>query len=182
MWTDKNAILVDVLQRICKGKLIYALCLFFIISVFSPAVALDVTETVASTNTGYAEHIESYVLENGFTIVIATTVASPNSSAISPLAASQSTNASKKQTVYDTNGSVIAIIQISGTFEYDGTSVSVTSKSLSRCDVYDGWSFSKSAFNTNDGTIVLTGKLSKLLNVSIPVNVSLTCDKNGNIS
>ena len=83
---------------------------------------------------------------------------------------------------YTYNGEIIAYIEISAIFRYDGNTVSVVSKSISKCETYDGWSFKQSSFTSSGGTVTLTGKLSKLLLLNASVNISLTCDKNGNIS
>ena len=77
---------------------------------------------------------------------------------------------------------LIAEIWIDATFRYDGNTVSVVSKSISKCETYDGWSFKQSSFTSSGGTVTLTGKLTKLLVLNANVNISLTCDKNGNIS
>lgn len=75
---------------------------------------------------------------------------------------------------------LIATISIHGVFFYDGSTVRVVSKELSRCDTYGGWSFSQTSFSSSGGTITLTGKLSKFLS-SKNISLSLSCDKNGNI-
>lgn len=79
-------------------------------------------------------------------------------------------------------GDVIAIIAITGTFSYNGTSSSVISKSVSRLDTYNGWSFSQTSFSSEGGTISLVGGLKKFLYPTVPVSFSLTCDRFGNIS
>ncbi len=83
---------------------------------------------------------------------------------------------------YTYNGEVIAIIEMTATFRYDGNTVSVVSKNISKCETYDGWSFKQSSFTSSGGTVSLTGKLTKLLLLKATVDISLTCDKNGNIS
>lgn len=87
-----------------------------------------------------------------------------------------------RQREYYYGDTLIADIAITGTFRYTGSSVSVVSKSVSRSETYDGWSFKQSSFSSSGGTIALTGKLTKLLIFNADVNMSLTCDKNGNIS
>lgn len=81
------------------------------------------------------------------------------------------------------NGStVIADISVKGTFRYDGSPVSVVSKELTQCETYDGWDFSSSSLTSSGGTITFSGTLKKSLWSSKPVSVTLSCDKNGNIS
>ncbi len=76
----------------------------------------------------------------------------------------------------------IAIIAYEAVFQYDGSTVSVISKSVTQVDTYDGWSFKQNSFTSSGGTVTLTGKLTKLLILNTPVTLTLTCDKNGNIS
>lgn len=78
-------------------------------------------------------------------------------------------------------GDIIATIELTGTFAYDGNSVSVRSKEVSQCDTYNNWSFSQTSFTSSGGTITLNGKLSRLLK-STSISMSLSCDKNGNVS
>lgn len=80
------------------------------------------------------------------------------------------------------DGSTIAVIAIHGTFSYDGTIASVISKSVTQTDTYDGWSYKQNSFTSSGGTITLDAKLTRLLVMNIPFTMSLSCDKNGNIS
>lgn len=75
----------------------------------------------------------------------------------------------------------IAEISLTATFRYNGSTVSVVSKSVSNYTTYDGWSYQQNSLTSSGGTVTLTGKLKKgLLNTS--VNFSITCDASGNIS
>lgn len=101
---------------------------------------------------------------------------------INSAARSSETDGTARKTYYDRDDNVIAVIAITGTFSYDGSTVKVASKSITREDTYDGWKFSKSSFTGSGGTIRLSGKLTKTGETSVSVSLSLTCDKNGNIS
>lgn len=79
-------------------------------------------------------------------------------------------------------GVTIAVIAIHGTFSYNGTTVSVVSKSVTQTDTYDGWNYKQNSFTSSGGTITLDAKLTKLLVMNIPFTMTLSCDKNGNIS
>lgn len=147
-------------------SLLLALLLLF--SLFTPVLALDTAPAAAQTVS-----TQTAVLDNGWTVIEELTV--------SGQARTASRAATKTQTISD-NGKTIAIIAVTGVFRYDGTTVSVTSKVISRKDTYEGWSFSQSSFTSSGGTITLTGKLTKPLNVAGSVNIKITCDKNGNIS
>ena len=76
----------------------------------------------------------------------------------------------------------MAIIAFSATYRYDGSSVSVISKTVIQTDVYNGWTFTQKSFTSSGGTVTLTGKLSKWLIFNNSISMSMTCDKNGNIS
>lgn len=80
------------------------------------------------------------------------------------------------------NGTTIGDISIKGTFRYDGTTVSVVSKSVTKKDTYDGWKYSQTSFTSSGGTITLKAKLTKTLTPSISFTMTLSCDKDGNIS
>lgn len=80
------------------------------------------------------------------------------------------------------DGVVIAKISIFGIFHYDGTTVSVASKEVTQADTYEGWSYKQNSFTSSGGTITLDAKLTKLLVLNIPISMTLSCDKDGNIS
>ena len=97
------------------------------------------------------------------------------------LTRSSSRTVTLKQT-YTKNGNTIAVIAVTATFSYNGSTVSVTSKSVSQSTTYNGWKFTQNSLTSSGGTVSLSGKLTKLLNPTVPVNLSFTCDKNGNIT
>lgn len=72
-------------------------------------------------------------------------------------------------------------ITIHATFKFDGSGVKVISKEIVQCSTYDGWKFSQTGFTSSGGTVTLSGKLSKGLS-SKSISLSLSCDKNGNLS
>lgn len=77
---------------------------------------------------------------------------------------------------------LIGSITLFGEFRYDGTSVSVFYKAVTRTDTYEGWSYKQNSLTSSGGTITLDAKLTKLLFLNIPFTITLTCDANGNIS
>ena len=93
-----------------------------------------------------------------------------------------STKTGQKTVTATRSGKTIAVITIQATFSYDGSSVSVVSKSVTQKTTYDGWSYSQQSFTSSGGTVTLNAKLTKLLVLTQPVTVKLTCDKNGNIT
>lgn len=113
-------------------------------------------------------------LGNGITVT--TEISVPSSQA-----RATDKSATCSQTFKD-GSTVIAVISIRGTFRYDGSTVSVVSKSVTQTTTYNGWSYSQTSFTSSGGTITLSGKLTRLFSLNVPVNMSLTCDKDGNIS
>lgn len=98
---------------------------------------------------------------------------------------SNARSSSKKGTLTRTfkkNNNTIAVITLTATFSYNGSTVSVVSKSISQCDTYNGWSFTQNSLSSSGGTATLTGRLTKFLSSPVNVNMSITCDKNGNIT
>lgn len=93
-------------------------------------------------------------------------------------ARSNSKPASKTSKI-EFDGSTVAVITLHGTFIYDGSSVQVSSKSVTKT-LYDGWSYTQNSLTSSGGTITLKGTVSKLLQ-KYSFMLTLTCDKNGNI-
>ena len=56
------------------------------------------------------------------------------------------------------------------------------SKRVNQADTYEGWSYKQNSFTSSGGTITLDAKLTKLLVMNIPFTITLSCDKDGNIS
>ena len=88
----------------------------------------------------------------------------------------------RTRSFYD-GDTLIAVIAFQASFRYNGSTVSVVSKTVTQTDTYSGWSYSQESFTSSGGTVTLEGKLKYLLLFSTtPVSMSLTCDKNGNIT
>ncbi len=147
-------------------KKFVSLCvsLFLIISCTVPAFAEEVENTIL-----YQEE----KLDNGLTII----------DEVAEICWSRSSTKSYTRTKTLVDGdTTIAIIRISGEFSFDGTSVSVVSKSVIQADTYDGWKYTQDSFTSSGGTITLNGKITKFLLISVPFTMTLSCDKDGNIS
>lgn len=112
-------------------------------------------------------------LENGITIISEIMEES--------LTRSSSKGYTYKKTIAQ-NDVTIAVISMHGEFSYNGTTVSVVSKSVTQTDTYEGWSYKQNSFTSSGGTITLDAKLTKLLVLNVPFTMTLSCDKNGNIS
>lgn len=87
----------------------------------------------------------------------------------------------RKKSVKD-GDTLIAVIAISGVFRYDGSTVAVLSKSVTQCDTYESWEYSQKSFKSENGTIKLSAKLTKYVIMNMTFTMTLTCDKDGNIS
>ena len=151
-----------------KKILAIAWCFLFVFLLGSPALAV---EEGASDKVVWSNQ-ES--LDNGITMIREIVVSGVETRSTSK------TYTDKRTYVKD--DVTIAEIWVTATFQYDGSTVSVTSKSISKCETYDGWSFKQSSFTSTGGTVTLTGKLTKLIVLKADVSISLTCDKNGNVS
>lgn len=77
---------------------------------------------------------------------------------------------------------MIAVIAFTATYRFDGTSVSVVEKTVTQTDTYGGWGYKQTLFSSSGGTVTLEGKLSKWLVFNNSISMSMTCDKNGNIT
>ena len=58
----------------------------------------------------------------------------------------------------------------------------IMAKRVNQADTYEGWSYKQNSFTSSGGTITLDAKLTKLLVMNIPFTITLSCDKDGNIS
>ena len=77
---------------------------------------------------------------------------------------------------------VIGIVTIQATFRYDGSTVSVVSKSVTQVETYEGWNYVQSSFTSSGGSVVLSAKLTKWIVLNTSFTMTLSCDKNGKIS
>lgn len=139
-------------------------CVALLAAVILPAYATEQNEVI---------HVEEITLEDG-TIVKDEIVVTSN-------ARSTDKTATRKRT-FTKDDTVIGIIAFKATFRYDGSTVYVVSKSVTQTDTYDGYSYTQNSFTSSGGTVTLEGKLTKLLFITTSFSMSLTCDKNGNLS
>lgn len=151
-----------------KNATTIILCFFLVMLLVSPVLAME------NNNVQQVVWCSEEQLDDGITIVREIVVNGAENRSMS--------KAYTDKRTYTRDGTVIAEIWIDATFRYDTQTVSVVSKSISKCETYDGWSFKQSSFTSSGGTVTLTGKLTKLLVLNANVSISLTCDENGNIS
>jgi len=146
-------------------KRVFALVICF--AVLLSAIPAQASEEVCAT------FVTETVLDNGF-IVISELYLSQNARATEK-------TATNKRTIKD-GDTVIAIIAMTATFRYDGTNVAVVSKSVTQSDTYDGWSYVQNSFTSAGGTVTLSAKLTKWIILNTSFTMTLSCDKDGNIS
>lgn len=136
-------------------------------------ILLSNTISVSAAQSESIIHSQSYALENGIVVTDELISSSPLRS---------STRDYTLRRTFSTGGTTIAIIALYGEFTYDGSHVSVLEKSVTQTSTYNGWNYAQTSLTSSGGTITLNAKLTKLLHSSIPINMTLSCDANGNIS
>ena len=85
---------------------------------------------------------------------------------------------------YSANGIDIATVTLSVTFGFNGSSVWVISKSVTK-NVSSGWAYSGQQISISGGTVTLTAQLSHRdisTFVQVPVEITITCTPTGQIS
>lgn len=87
----------------------------------------------------------------------------------------------KREQTFTHDGSVVATVTLYATFGFDGKTVWVDEASSSH-STSGGWSYKNEDLSTSGGTATLTAELSKFLYPDVPVELTLTCTKDGKIS
>ena len=147
-----------------KKLLVLIMCLVLLISYSSPVKAVENGEVVYS---------DEYSLDDGLTVHREVVVYSQNRSSTK--------TAQNKNSIYD-GDTLVAVIVLQATFRYDGSSVSVVSKSVTQSDTYDGWTYVQNSLTSSGGTVTLSAKLTKWIILNTSFTMTLSCDKDGNIS
>lgn len=137
------------------------------------ALLLGITPSIHAAGTSEVVYTNEYTLENGLTVQDEVTI-------YTAVRASDKT-ASYKRSFYD-GDTLVAYIVLQATFAYDGSSVSVVSKSVTQSDTYDGWSYVQNSLTSSGGTVTLNAKLTKWIILNTSFTMTLSCDKDGNIS
>lgn len=100
--------------------------------------------------------------------------------------ATASKNGSKTKTYYESDGSAAWKATLTGTFTYDGSSSTCTSSNCSVTVYNSAWyTISKTASRSGSTANAAVTMGRKLLGVAVTnksINISLTCDGNGNLS
>ena len=133
-------------------------------SLISPAFAAEESQII---------YLEENSLENGLTVI----------TEITENSVYRSTDKAYTNTKTIKDGeTVVAVIAITATFRYDGYTVSVVAKGVTRSDTYNGWNYVQNSFTSSGGTVTLDAKITKWLIFNTPFTMTLSCDKNGKIS
>lgn len=148
--------------------------LFALLTCFCVFFSLLPAVSAASGSEGTVIFSETTVLSDGLT-VIDEIIEYPQQ------ARSSVKTSERKKSFYD-GETLIAVIAFKASFSYDGSSVSVLSKTVTQTDTYESWNYSQESFTSSGGTVTLAGKLKKWLIFSNSFTMSLTCDVNGNTS
>ena len=149
------------------------LCAVMFASITQPVFA-EASDSTVPADELLSRRVET--MQNGWTIITETRLLSQS------IAATRSSKTVSTTKTVKSNNTVLGIFTIKATFQYDGSTVSVISKSVTRADTYDGWSYTQTSFTSSSGTVTLNGKLTKLVVFTHNFSMSLSCDKNGNVS
>lgn len=152
-----------------KKCLSFILFLMFVIMMITPVFAADTADT-----NGTVIFYREETLDNGITVI----------EEIIETSQTRATGKTCTRTnTFKDGDTVIAVIAFQATFHYDGTTVIVASKSVTQTDTYDGWNYKQTSFTSSGGTVTLDARLTKWLGIfNNAFTMSLSCDKDGNIS
>lgn len=95
-------------------------------------------------------------------------------------------SASKSQKYHASNGELACTLTVHGTFRYDGTTATCTASTYTHQIHNNSWSFSSGSASKSGNTATAKGTFArKVLGITVDsktLTVSLSCDKNGNLS
>ena len=142
-------------------------CLILMINMMAiPGFATEVPNTIIISQTITRISDDSYYIE---TISVPTTQLYDN------------TKIGTKTAAFVVSGTTIFSISVTGTFSYDGTSSEATSASGSITAYVDGVTLKSRSAYTSGASAIATGSVT-YVGITLQKTVTLTCDKNGNLS
>ncbi|MBQ3604285.1 MAG: hypothetical protein IJA02_10615 [Clostridia bacterium] len=153
-----------------KRLISFVLCLVVFISSLAFNVSANNGADLLLSENGY--YVETTIIEDKSSITRASTYTK---------------SGSKVQTVRDADGNVLFSFTLKGTFTVNsGVSATCTSVSYTYSITDDAWDFdsantSKSG-NTASGTAIFKKKILFITTTEETINLTLQCDKNGNLS
>lgn len=149
-----------------------------LITILTTLTLLLNTAIVSNASAGAAEpcapcgDTEIVDLGDGYTVEYEITEINPNARA-------STKTYTKTATCKTADGVVIAIIKLTGTFSYTGSSATCT-RASSSYNMYQGWTYSNRSTTCSGNTAKTSARLSK--DFYVDVNVVLTCSNTGVIS
>ncbi len=100
--------------------------------------------------------------------------------------ASGSVSGKKPYTCYDSDGTALWKVELSGSFTYNGTMATCTASSISTTIFDSTWSVgAKSAQKSGRqaiGSVTMNKRSAGVTIKSVPVSLSISCSENGNLS
>ena len=126
----------------------FVLCLLLFLSLAVSVAATPVED-------GNVLISEVSILEDGLTCV--------DEVILYPQQARASTQTAERRKTFYKDDVLIAVIAFKANFSYDGSPVSVLSKTVTQTDTYESWTYSQESFTSSGGTVTLAGKLKKWL-------------------
>ena len=148
------------------------------LGVFAVVVALLVAFPVAATASGtppvQASSVETIHFEDGSRLVIETVV-------FQTTTRSSSRSASQTGIGYDSSGNKTCSLTLKGTFSYDGNTSSATQSTYTYTIYKSGWKKDSASASRSGATAYAEGSFSNASD-NLTISLSLTCDRNGNIS
>lgn len=146
---------------------IMLVCLFLVLSMMvTPVSASEVSDSIVLSQTIIQVSDDSYFIE---TISVPTIQLYGN------------TKKGTKTAAYVTSGTTIFSISVTGTFNYDGSSSEAISASGSITAYVDGVTLNSRSAYTSGASAIATGSVN-YNGATLQKTVTLTCDKNGNLS
>lgn len=163
-------------------KIIFLIFSIIVIVNLCPAYTLaSVSDDYSSTK--YLKDTSIIYQDNHVTIECTLLTESFTSNFIDTLSATQNKTASKKYTIKNSSGKVIAIYTLTGVFSFNGKSAVCTKSVCSSSIKNKAWRFtSKTADKNNNKAIGSFSIKCNTPNMVISKTLYLTCSKNGNIS
>lgn len=122
---------------------------------------------------------QTILLEDGSTLVVTADI-------LPQTRASATVSGVKNAKYYDSSNQLHWVVTLSGSFTYNGTSATCTSVSIDAVVYEGGWSCaSKNADTSGSSAVGSASMVCKVLGIqvdSVPVSLTLTCDKDGVLS
>lgn len=149
------------------------LCIFSIIFLFTTLVPVSAAPS----------SVIDYYSDGSYSI---TEISESNNSLYELFSTNKSKTASKTKKYYSVSGDALWFVKVTGTFQYNGNSSSCTSSSVAAGTYTSSWTINKKTSSKNGATATANATGTRYINskpdITRTITVTLTCDKNGNLS